>query len=166
MTAEIILAFNELQRPLIIVGDGPEMQRLQRVANENIKLLGYQSDEVVTDLMNRAKAFVYMAVEDFGIAMVEAQAAGCPVIAYGKGGAVEIVLNGETGLLFQEQSSQSLIEAILQLDKIKLKSRTADSVKNAARFSSNRFRDEFLNYMNSILTSSQFRELSLEPQKE
>ncbi len=150
MTAEIIRAFNELQLPLIIVGDGPEMPRLQKLAKENIKLLGYQTDEVVTDLMNRAKAFVYMAVEDFGIAMVEAQAAGCPVIAYGKGGAEEIVLNGETGLLFQEQSSRSLIEAVLQFQKMKLNSKAASD--NATRFSSERFRDEFSAYMNKVTT--------------
>jgi len=159
MTAEIIMAFNELQLPLIVVGDGPEMQKLQKLSKDNVKLLGYQPDEVVTDLMNRAKAFVYMAVEDFGIAMVEAQAAGCPVIAYNKGGAAEIVLNGETGLLFQEQSSRSLIEAVLQSEKKPLN----NASRNAARFSSERFRDEFSAYMNSI-TASRFRAQSSERQ--
>ena len=76
MTAEIIHAFNELKLPLVVVGDGPEMAHLQKLAKDNIKLLGHQPDDVVTDLLNRARAFVYMAVEDFGIAMVEAQAAG------------------------------------------------------------------------------------------
>lgn len=147
MTAEIVHAFNELRLPLIIVGDGPEMHHLQKLAKNNIKLLGLQSDEVVTDLMNRAKGFIYMAVEDFGIAMAEAQAAGCPVIAYGKGGAVEIVQDGETGLLFQEQSSQSLIEAVLQSQGIKLNSKA--SHENAARFSSKRFQEEFSAFMES-----------------
>ena len=152
MTAEIIHAFNELKLPLLIVGDGPEMPHLQKLAGGNVKLLGHQPDEVVTDLMNRAKGFVYMAVEDFGIAMVEAQAAGCPVIAYGKGGAVEIVQNGETGLLFQDQSSRSLIEAILQSQNMKLNSKAASI--NAARFSSERFRSEFSAYMDSITKAS------------
>lgn len=163
MTTEIIKAFNELKFPLIIVGDGPEMSHLQKLAKENIKLLGYQPDSVVTDLMNRAKGFVYMAVEDFGIAMVEAQAAGCPVIAYAKGGAQEIVKDGETGILFQEQSSRSLIEAILQSQKIKLNSKAAQS--NAARFSSERFRDEFSTYMDAVITS-QFPAPSSALQKE
>ncbi len=149
MTAEIIRAFNELNLPLLIVGDGPEMPRLQKLAKENVKLLGRQSDEVIADLLNRAKAFVYMAVEDFGIAMVEAQAAGCPVIAYGKGGAVEIVKDGETGLLFQEQSSRGLSEGVLQSKKIKINSRAASA--NAARFSSKRFREEFLSFMESVV---------------
>ncbi len=148
MTAEIIRAFNELKLPLIIIGDGPEKSHLQKIAKENIKLLGHQSDEVVTDLLNRAKAFVYMAVEDFGIAMVEAQAAGCPVIAYGKGGAVEIVRDGETGLLFQDQSSRSLSEAVLQFQKMELSGEA--SKENASRFSSKRFREEFSVYMGSV----------------
>ena len=102
--------------------------------------------------MNRAKAFVYMAVEDFGIAMVEAQAAGCPVIAYGIGGASEIVLDGETGLLFQEQTSHSLIEAVLQFQNMKLNSEAASI--NAARFSSERFRNEFSAHMDSVTKAS------------
>ena len=151
MTTEIVKAFNELKLPLIIVGDGPEMPHLQKLANDNIKLLGYQPDSVVTDLMNRAKGFVYMAVEDFGIAMVEAQAAGCPVIAYAKGGATEIVQDGETGLLFQEQTSRSLIEAVLHPQNKKLNSKAAQ--ESAARFSSKRFRKEFSAYMDSVTKS-------------
>ena len=153
MTAEIIRAFNQLKLPLIIVGDGPEMPRLQKLANDNIRLLGYQTDAVVADLMNRAKAFVYMAVEDFGIAMVEAQAAGCPVIAYAKGGAEEILLNGETGLLFQEQSAGSMIEAVLHPQNKKIKSMAAHATRNAARFSSKKFREEFLAYILSVTKS-------------
>ncbi|MFN8414508.1 MAG: glycosyltransferase [Anaerolineales bacterium] len=148
MTAEIIRAFNELKLPLIIIGDGPEMTHLQKLARDNIKLLGHQPDEVVSDLLNRAKAFVYMAVEDFGIAMVEAQAAGCPVIAYGKGGAVEIVQDGETGFLFQEQSSRSLNEAVLQSQKMKISNMASE--ENAVRFSSQRFRKEFLEFIESV----------------
>jgi glycosyltransferase involved in cell wall biosynthesis len=151
MTVEIVRAFNQLKLPLIIVGDGPEMPRLQKLANDNIKLLGCQTDAVVTNLMNRAKAFVYMAVEDFGIAMVEAQAAGCPVIAYGKGGAAEIVQDGETGLLFQEQAAGSMIEAVLHPQNKKLNGKAAHAKRNAARFSSKRFKEEFTNYMDSII---------------
>ncbi len=148
MTAEIIRAFNELKLPLIIIGDGPEMPHLQKLANANIKLLGHQPDEVVADLLNHAKAFVYMAVEDFGIAMVEAQAAGCPVIAYGKGGSMEIVRDGETGLLFHDQTSRSLSEAVLRFQTIKINSKAAQ--KNAARFSSKRFQEEFLAFMKVV----------------
>jgi glycosyltransferase involved in cell wall biosynthesis len=149
MTAEIIKAFNQLKLPLMIVGDGPDMPRLQRLAHENVKLLGYQPDAVVNGLMNRARGFVYMAVEDFGIAMVEAQAAGAPVIAHARGGAAEIVLDGETGLLFREQSAESMIEAVLRSQSMHLSSKAAQ--ENAARFSRERFRAEFTAYMDSVL---------------
>jgi glycosyltransferase involved in cell wall biosynthesis len=151
MTAEIIKAFNELNLPLVIIGDGPEMPHLQKLAKENVKLLGHQPDDVVTDLLNRAKAFVYMATEDFGIAMVEAQAAGCPVIAYGRGGAAEIVRDGETGLLFDEQSAEGLSEAVLRFQDMKLNSKAAKD--NAARFSRGRFKKEFSDYMGRLLRS-------------
>jgi glycosyltransferase involved in cell wall biosynthesis len=148
MTFEIIKAFNDMKLPLVVIGDGPEMRKLQKLANENIKLMSFQTDEVVEDFLSRAKGFVYMAAEDFGIAIAEAQAAGCPVIAYYQGGAAEIVRDGETGILFQEQTSRSLIEAIRRFEKIKLNSKAAQV--NAARFSSERFRNEFSAYMNKI----------------
>jgi len=150
MTSEIIRAFNDLKFPLIIVGDGPEMPRLQKLAKSNIRLLGHQPDEVVTDLLNRAKAFAFMAVEDFGIAMAEAQAAGCPVIAYGKGGATEIVQDEETGLFFREQSSRSLIETVLKFQAMKLNGKAAQ--ENAARFSSKRFKAEFSTYFERVIS--------------
>jgi glycosyltransferase involved in cell wall biosynthesis len=151
MTAEIIKAFNALKLPLIVIGDGPEMPRLQKLAKENVKLLGYQPDEAVTDLLNRAKAFVYMATEDFGIAMVEAQAAGCPVIAYGKGGAAEIVRDGETGVLFHEQTAEGLVDTVRRFEGVELNSKAAR--ENAARFSRGRFREEFSTYFEEIASS-------------
>lgn len=145
MTSEIVRAFNLLGLPLTIVGDGPDLPHLQRIAGKSIAIMGYQPDKAVTELMNKAKAFVYMATEDFGIAMVEAQAAGCPVIAYYKGGASEIVRDGETGLLFNEQTAESLVEAVQEFEKMNLNSKAA--VDNAARFSSERFRREFLTHI-------------------
>lgn len=149
MGIEIVKAFNVLGMPLVIIGDGPDLPAIQRIAKSNIKLMGYQPDSVVTDFMNRAKAFVYMATEDFGIAMVEAQAAGCPVIAYYKGGASEIVHDGETGLLFKEQTAESLTEAVTRFEAIKLNSKAASN--NAARFSAERFRQEFSDHIGKNL---------------
>jgi glycosyltransferase involved in cell wall biosynthesis len=147
MGIEIVKAFNVLGMPLVIIGDGPDLPAIKRIAKNNIKLMGYQPDSVVTDFMNRAKAFVYMATEDFGIAMVEAQAAGCPVIAYGKGGAAEIVLDGKTGTLFSDQTEAGMVEAVLRFESMKLNSKAASN--NAARFSAERFRREFSNYLDS-----------------
>jgi len=145
MSTEIVKAFNMLGLPLVIVGDGPDLHHIQSMAKGNIKIMGYQPDSVVTELMNQAKAFVYMAMEDFGIAMVEAQAAGCPVIAYYKGGASETVCDGETGLLFKEQTADSLTEAILRFEAVTLSSKAAQ--ENAARFSAERFRREFSDFI-------------------
>lgn len=147
MATEIVKAFNILKLPLIIIGDGPEFPQVQRLASENITVMGYQPDPIVTELMNKAKAFVYLATEDFGIAMVEAQAAGCPVIAYYKGGASEIVRDGETGLLFKEQTAESLVEAIQKFENMKLNGKAASD--NAARFSTERFKREFSEFINS-----------------
>lgn len=139
---EIVRAFNLLGLPLIVIGDGPDLPKLKSLAKENIQILGPQPDSVVTDLMNRARAFVYMAAEDFGIVMAEAQAAGCPVIAYAEGGASEIVRDCETGLLFHEQTAESLAEAVTQSRKMHFAPESAR--RNAMRFSSERFREEFL----------------------
>ncbi|MBL8098350.1 MAG: glycosyltransferase [Anaerolineales bacterium] len=149
LTPEIVKAFNELNLPLVVVGEGTDIEILRKIAKENIQILGYQPDDIVTDLMNRAKAFVYMATEDFGIAMAEAQAAGCLVIAYYKGGASEIIKDGETGLLFKEQTSASLIEAVRKFESMKLNSKAAS--ENAARFSSERFRDEFSSFVKPFI---------------
>ncbi|MFM7382078.1 MAG: glycosyltransferase [Microcystaceae cyanobacterium] len=114
----IVQAFNQLGLPLVVIGDGPEMPLLQSLAQSNIQLLGNQPNSVVEKYMAEAKAFVYAACEDFGIALVEAQACGTPVIAYGRGGALETVKdlrhnNGNgTGLFFSEQTAVSLVQGV------------------------------------------------------
>lgn len=94
----IVSAFNRLGLPLVIIGDGSEWRRVKAIAKSNIQLLGQQPDSVVINYMQRCKAFVYAAAEDFGITLVEAQATGAPVITYGKGGAVESIIPEKTGL--------------------------------------------------------------------
>lgn len=102
---------------LVVVGEGPEFEKAKAVATPNVSLLGYQSTEVLIDHMQRARAFVFAAEEDFGITPVEAQACGTPVIAYGKGGALETVRgNGSTeertGMFFYEQTTAAIQEAV------------------------------------------------------
>lgn len=149
MSIEIVRAFNKLGLPLVLIGDGSDLPAIRSIAKDNINVMGYQPDSVATDLMNRAKAFVYMATEDFGIAMVEAQAAGCPVIAYYKGGASEIVRDGETGVLFKTQNAEGLTEAVTRFEGMNLNSEAASS--NAARFSEERFRLEFISHIENQL---------------
>ncbi|MDR5876002.1 glycosyltransferase [Halomonas sp. CUBES01] len=113
----IIDAFNQMpDRELIVIGDGPDFDTLAAKAAPNIKMLGYQSDDILIDHLERAKAFVYMAEEDFGILPVEAQAAGAPVIAYGAGGAEETIVDGQTGMHVPEQNADALRACIAMFE--------------------------------------------------
>ncbi|MDK0736123.1 glycosyltransferase [Clostridium perfringens] len=121
-----IEAFNRLGFPLVIIGDGPDREKLEKMANSNIKFLGRESDEVIKEYYSKCRAFIFPGEEDFGITPLEAQASGRPVIAYGKGGALETVLNNETGVFFKEQTVESLIMAIenfaeINFNKIKIR---------------------------------------------
>ena len=109
----IVDAFAEMpDKKLVVIGSGPELDGIKARATPNVEMMGYQSGEVVTEMMSHAKAFVFAAEEDFGIVPVEAQACGTPVIAYGKGGATETVVHGETGILFDKQTTESIKEAV------------------------------------------------------
>jgi glycosyltransferase involved in cell wall biosynthesis len=106
-------AFSRMpDKKLLIIGDGPEMVRVRAKAGQNVELLGYRDNETLRSHLQRAKAFVFMAEEDFGIVPVEAQACGTPVIAFGRGGVAETVVAGKTGILFYEQSAESLAGAV------------------------------------------------------
>ena len=143
----ILEAFSKLGLPLKIIGDGPQRKRLQKRATPNIEFLGYQSDDMVSQLLANARGFVCAAEEDFGIAMVEAQAAGCPVIAYRAGGALETVVEGRTGLFFDEQSPASLIEAIQRFNDLTHCFRPSDMRDNAQSFSKERFTKSFQEFV-------------------
>jgi glycosyltransferase involved in cell wall biosynthesis len=142
------------EKKLIVVGDGPEMAKIKRKAQKNVEILGYQSDLEMQNLMRKAKAFVFAAEEDFGITPVEAQACGTPVIAYGKGGALETVLDVNhsktpTGILFDKQNCDSIIEAVENFENSKDCYHPEDCRRNAMRFSVERFRMEIENYVMS-----------------
>jgi glycosyltransferase involved in cell wall biosynthesis len=136
-------AFSRLQLPLKIIGEGPQKKRLQNRAGPNIEFLGYQSDDAVAQLLGEARGFISAAEEDFGIAMVEAQAAGCPVISYRAGGALETVIDGVTGVLFPEQSTTGLIEAVKRFEDLAHCLRGNEMVDNARRFDKARFMKSF-----------------------
>ncbi len=143
----IVDAFSKLGLPLIVIGDGPEEKHVKRNAAENIEFRSYQPQEEFSKLMNEAKAFVYAAEEDFGIAAVEAQAAGAPVIAFGRGGLTETVIDGKTGIFFDEQSEESLIAAVREFESAKIKFDPSVIRQNAARFSVERFNKEFTEFV-------------------
>jgi glycosyltransferase involved in cell wall biosynthesis len=140
----IIEAFAQMpERRLVVIGDGPEFKRLKAVAGPNVRMLGYQPNTVVRDYMQRARAFVFAALEDFGIAPVEAQACGTPVIAFGKGGVTESVIEGKSGVFFQEQTVESLLGAIHQFERRAGRFSAAEIRANALRFSTERFKQQF-----------------------
>jgi UDP-N-acetylmuramyl pentapeptide phosphotransferase/UDP-N-acetylglucosamine-1-phosphate transferase/glycosyltransferase involved in cell wall biosynthesis len=136
-------AFTRLgDRKLVVIGEGPQMDAIQAVAGPNVQILGFQPFDVVRDYMQRARAFVFAAEEDFGIAPVEAQACGTPVICFGRGGATESVIEGVTGTFFQKQTVESLIEAIFDFEQIPSWDHNAIRA-SAERFSISHFRKQF-----------------------
>ena len=148
----IVEAFSRMpDRKLVVIGDGPEMEKVRQRASGNVEILGYQPQDVLLGHMQRARAFVFAAEEDFGIVPVEAQACGTPVIAYGRGGAAETVLEGETGIFFQEQTAESIIEAVERFEGTSETMSPAGIRRNAERFNAQRFRMEFKALVDSVL---------------
>ena len=144
----IINAFTLLpDKELIVIGDGPLLEILKSRSGKNVKVLGYQSKDTVVDYMQRAKALIFAAMEDFGIVPVEAQACGTPVIAYGKGGALETVIEGETGLFFYEQTVDALVDAVNRFESGEYTFSPQAIRKNAERFSKERFQQEFIQFV-------------------
>jgi glycosyltransferase involved in cell wall biosynthesis len=136
-----IEAFNELGRPLVVVGDGPMRPELEACARPNIRFAGKVPEEELPRYYARCRAFVMPQEEDFGIAPVEAMSAGRPVIAYGAGGALETVAEGETGLFFGEQSVASLAEAVRRFESLSFEKQRCR--EQARKFDASRFRERF-----------------------
>ncbi len=111
--------FNELDLPLVIIGDGPMRGEIEKkVKSKKIRLLGRQSDEVIKEYYSKARGFLFPGEEDFGITPLEAQASGTPVIACGKGGALETVIENKTGVFFNEQTVKSMSEAVKRFNTL------------------------------------------------
>jgi len=144
----IVSAFTQMpNKRLKVIGNGPELKRIKKLASgfENIELLGFQERPRLIASLQKAKGYIFAAEEDFGIAPVEAMACGTPVVAYGKGGVRDTVVDGVTGVFVNEQTEQSLIEAISLFE-----SSTFDSVlisNYAKKFSEESFRHAFKDYI-------------------
>ena len=143
----IVEAFSQTDKKLLVIGDGPDMVKIRSKAGKNIELLGFASDETMADLMGRAKAFVFAAEEDFGITPVEAQACGTPVICFGRGGARETVLDGESGLYFMEQNTKELLAAVAKFEQNYDKFEPTKIRENSLKFSRARFEAEIKSYV-------------------
>ncbi len=148
----IVEAFTKMpDKRLVVIGDGPDFEKIRAKAGPNVEMLGYQPFSVLKDYMQRARAFVFAAQEDFGIVPVEAQACGTPVIAFGRGGALETVRglgrHNPTGLFFHEQTAASLCSAV---ETFEANIHLFDPVRireHAESFNQERFRQEFGDYV-------------------
>ncbi len=143
----IVDSFAKMGRKLVVIGEGPDRAKIESLSGPNVRILGYQPDEVVADYLQRARAFIFAADEDFGIAPIEAQAAGCPVIAYGKGGVVETVVGwpapNATGVFFDAQTSEALEAAVNLFEAHEAEFEPDTCRHNAERFGLERFQREF-----------------------
>ena len=143
----IVKAFSNMpDKKLIVIGDGPQFSKVKKSAAKNTEILGYQNTSTLRHYMQRAKAFIFAAEEDFGIILVEAQACGTPVIAFGKGGALETIKEGVTGYFFSEQTETAIQSAISRFEngpRLYPKSIRC----NSERFSNIRFKKEFKEFV-------------------
>ncbi|MEO1376329.1 MAG: glycosyltransferase [Cyanobacteria bacterium J06635_10] len=161
----IVKAFNQLKKPLVVIGTGRDMDKILKIAKSNIQILGWQPEDMVKKYMANARGFVYAACEDFGIALVEAQACGTPAIAYGAGGALETVRDirshGDTGtgIFFQKQTEASLIEAVETFEANRGKFNPEYAKKHAAQFSKQMFASRYLNFVDKCEKKSNTRKM-------
>ncbi|SAL00413.1 group 1 family glycosyl transferase [Caballeronia fortuita] len=151
----VVAAFSAMSdKRLVVIGDGPEMNKIKKLAGSNVEILGYQPLSELKRYMQRARAFVFAAEEDFGIAPVEAQACGTPVIAYGKGGSRETVVDTgderrRTGIWFGQQTVESIIDAVTRFEELPGGISPAVCRAHAEKFSAARFKDEFRSYVDA-----------------
>ncbi len=152
----VVKAFNKLELPLVIIGEGEQYKYLKKIAGKNIKILGWQSDGKLAEYYANARAFIFPAEDDFGLAPVEAMSYGVPVIAYRKGGAAETIIEGVTGEFFNAQTPEVLADGVRrfmekenQYDKEAIK-------KRAGEFSKEKFRKEFSEFIDAKLKISNY----------
>ena len=145
----IIEAFNQMpDKKLVVIGGGPNLEAYRKLAKDNVTVMGYQPFEVLKEKMQHAKAFVFAADEDFGMIPIEAQSCGTPVIAYGHGGSLETVNGGKTGLFFNEQTPEAIVEAVNKFEAMGAQPFVpADCRQWAEGFSEERFKREIKEFV-------------------
>jgi glycosyltransferase involved in cell wall biosynthesis len=152
----LVEAFNESGKPLVIIGEGALLGRLRRIAKSNVRLLGWQTSEVIHDHYRRCRAVILPGTEDFGIVPVEAMACGKPVLAYGQGGALETVIDGVSGLFFREQTIASLNRGVDALDACLGQFNPVAIRAHAGTFSSAIFKERFTAHLSKLLGTAEW----------
>jgi len=148
-------AFSNTGRKLIVIGEGPELGRLKKQAGPSIRFMGWQDDNAVRRYLASCRALVFPGEEDFGIVPVEAQMMGRPVIAFGRGGALETVINRETGLFFDSQDEKSLVGALNEFEQIEHKFSPERIKLHSSQFDPNLFKNRFQKFVNTVMESRQ-----------
>ena len=147
------------EKNLVVIGDGPEYTKIKKMAGLNVLVLGHQKHDVLKRYLSEAKAFIFAAEEDFGIVVLEAQASGTPVIAFGKGGALETIrgLGSEspTGVFFYEQNKESIKRAIDEFEFSGCVIKASNCKENAEKFSKEIFKRSFANFMDEKISTFQ-----------
>ncbi len=147
----IVEAFSQMpDKKLVVIGDGPEMHKVKAKATKNIEILGHVPDAELHSHLARAKAFVFAALEDFGIIVVEAQASGTPIIAFGKGASRETVVDGKTGIFFAEQIPSSIISSVQEFERTQDRFDPHAIKAHAETFNEERFKQEFRTLVNEL----------------
>lgn len=156
-----IQACNQLQRPLLVIGDGDQAPCLRAMAGPTVTFLGRQSDEVVRNYYQKCRAFIFPGEEDIGLAPIEAQACGRPVIAFGRGGALETVKGlwpgdpfclDATGIFFREQTCEQVVEAILRLESLEGEFVPVQARRQAEQFDVGIFKDRMGTFVGECLS--------------
>lgn len=151
-------ACTRLGKRLVVIGGGDEDKKLRAMAGPTVEFVGRVSDEEMMYYYTRAKAFLFPGEEDFGITPVEAQSAGCPVLAFGRGGALETVADGKTGLFFGEQTVESMMECITRFEEQGISFTRGQIREHSLSFSEERFREKMKNYLENVLNDGNIDE--------
>ncbi len=155
-TKLIVEAFNEMPtKKLFVIGDGEEYEAIKSIAKENVHLLGYQDKKTMIETMQKAKAFVYAAVEDFGIVPIEALACGTPVIALNDGGTHETIQDGINGVHFEHQTKESIMDAVERFESVKFNYKEISDSANS--YNCERFKDEMRRFIGEKLITNLHR---------
>ena len=138
------------ERNLIIIGEGPELNKIKQFKSKNIQILEYQPQEKLNWYMQKARAFIFAAEEDFGIAPIEAQACGTPVVAFESGGTLETVVDGVTGVHFKEQTPQDIVAAVDKLNSIYDQFDHKKIREHALTFDESVFREKIMGFLKEL----------------